>query len=334
MRPIGRAVRPGTAARAVVRGTQPRSPSRRPWAHHGAVFEHFVVGDVAVGDETLHVRRCGDGPPVLLLHGHPRTGATWHRVAPLLVDAGFTVVCPDLRGYGRSTSPAPTPDHSAHSKRAVAADMVQLMTLLGHDRFHLVGHDRGSYVALRLALDHEHRIDHLALLDCIPISEHLARADARFATLWWHWFFFAQPDIPERVINADPESWYTGDPRTMGAENHAEWRAAIRDPSVVRAMLEDYRAGLTVDRAHEEADKAAGRRLGVPLLVLWSRRDDLEQLYGDPLRIWQGWARRVQGHGIDSGHHIAEEAPRELVEALRAFFPSATTGAARQTIPR
>jgi haloacetate dehalogenase len=198
------------------------------------MFDGFTIEDVTVGDETLHVRHGGEGPPVLLLHGHPRTGATWHRVAPQLVEAGCTVICPDLRGYGRSTSPAPTADHSAHSKRAVADDMARMMTALGHERFHLVGHDRGSYVALRLALDHEQRIDHLALLDCIPISEHLARADTRFATMWWHWFFFAQPEIPERVITADPDSWYGGDPETMGAENHAEWRTAIHNPSVVR----------------------------------------------------------------------------------------------------
>jgi haloacetate dehalogenase len=284
------------------------------------MFEDFTIEDVAVGDETLHVRHGGEGPAVLLLHGHPRTGATWHRVAPRLVEAGFTVICPDLRGYGRSTSPAPTADHSAHSKRAVATDMARLMTALGHERFHLVGHDRGSYVALRLALDHEDRIDHLALLDCIPISEHLARADARFATMWWHWFFFAQPDIPERVITADPDGWYGGDPTTMGAENHAEWREAIHDPRVVRAMLEDYRAGLTIDRAHEEADKAAGRRLEVPLLVLWSLRDDLEQLHGDPLGIWRDWAADVRGHGIDSGHHMAEEAPAALAHALIDFL--------------
>jgi haloacetate dehalogenase len=284
------------------------------------MFEDFTIEDVAVGDETLHVRHGGEGPAVLLLHGHPRTGATWHRAAPRLVEAGFTVICPDLRGYGRSTSPAPTADHSAHSKRAVATDMARLMTALGHERFHLVGHDRGSYVALRLALDHEDRIDHLALLDCIPISEHLARADARFATMWWHWFFFAQPDIPERVITADPDGWYGGDPTTMGAENHAEWREAIHDPRVVRAMLEDYRAGLTIDRAHEEADKAAGRRLEVPLLVLWSLRDDLEQLHGDPLGIWRDWAADVRGHGIDSGHHMAEEAPAALAHALIDFL--------------
>ncbi|MHC2998797.1 alpha/beta fold hydrolase [Microbacterium sp. HJ5] len=284
------------------------------------MFEGFSIGDLPVGDERVHVRHGGAGPAVLLLHGHPRTGSTWHRVAPLLVEAGFTVVCPDLRGYGRSTSPPPSPDHRAHSKRAAAGDLLGVMTALGHERFHLVGHDRGSYVALRMALDHEERIDRLVLIDCIPISEHLARADARFATEWWHWFFFAQPEIPERVINADPDAWYRGDPETMGAENHAEWLRAIRDPTVVRAMLEDYRAGLTVDRADELADRAARRRLQLPLLVLWSLRDDLEQLYGDPSVIWRNWADDVTGRGIDSGHHVAEEAPGELARAIGEFL--------------
>lgn len=194
------------------------------------------------------------------------------------------------------------------------------MTRLGHERFHLVGHDRGSYVALRLALDHEERTDRVALLDCVPISEHLARADSRFATLWWHWFFYAQPDIPERVITSDPDAWYRGDPDAMGRENYNEWREAMRNPAVVRAMLEDYRAGLTVDRMHEEMDKAAARRLKVPLLVLWSLKDDLEELHGNPLNIWHEWATDVRGHGIDSGHHMAEEAPVELSNALTGFF--------------
>ena len=279
-------------------------------------FEELTTG----GRLPLFVRRGGSGPAVLLLHGHPRTSATWHRVAPRLVDAGFTTVCADLPGYGRSGKPAPSPDHAAHSKRAGAAHLLEAMTELGHDRFAVVGHDRGSYVALRMALDHPEKITKAALLDCLPISEHLDRAGARFATAWWHWFFFAQAEVPERVINADPDAWYRGDPEVMGAENFAEWRSAIHDPSVVRGMLEDYRAGLAVDADHERADRAAGRRVEPPLLVLWSTRDDLEELYGDPLAIWRDWAGNVRGHGIESGHHMAEEAPDELADALATFL--------------
>ncbi|MFF6830088.1 alpha/beta fold hydrolase [Streptomyces longwoodensis] len=284
------------------------------------MFEGFETRHVETGEASVFVRYGGDGPPVVLLHGHPRTSATWHRVAPLLVDRGFTVVCPDLRGYGRSRGPAPAPDHSAHSKRAVAGDVVAVMRALGHERFALVGHDRGAAVAFRLVLDHPGAVERVALIDCLPISEHLARITPEFATQWWHWFFFAQPDTPERVINADPDAWYRGDPRVMGRENHDEFREATRDPEVVRAMLEDYRAGLTVDRQHEEEDRAAGTRVRCPALILWSLRDDLEQLYGDPLRIWRDWATDVRGHGIDSGHHVAEEAPQDLAAALGNFF--------------
>lgn len=252
-----------------------------------ALFPGFTTTRIPTAEADILVRHGGSGPPVVLLHGHPRTSATWHRVAPLLVERGFTVICPDLRGYGRSRGPAPTADHAAHSKRAVARDIRTVAERLGHESFRLVGHDRGSYVALRLALDHPETVEQVALLDCLPISEHLRRCDATFAAHWWHWFFFAQPDIPERVIGADPEAWYApkADPATMGTANHAEFLQAVRQPSVVRAMLEDYRAGLTIDRAHEEADRAAGRRLRMPTLVLWSERDDLEELYGDPLRI-------------------------------------------------
>lgn len=288
--------------------------------HAVGMFRDFIDETISVENWALRVRRAGRGPAVLLLHGHPRTGSTWHRVAPDLVAEGFTVVVPDLPGYGRSRGPAPTADHATHSKRAAARALAELMQTLGHDQYAIVGHDRGSYVALRLALDHPERVTRVALMDCIPISEHLRRADARFATEWWHWFFFAQPETPERVINADPDAWYVGDPDVMGVENHAEWREAMRTPEVVRAMLEDYRAGLTIDREHEEADRRAGRRLEMPVLALWSLRDDLEDLYGDPLVIWRDWAKDVRGFGIDSGHHIAEEAPHALVDALVPFL--------------
>ncbi|MGY1804940.1 alpha/beta fold hydrolase [Blastococcus sp. SYSU D00922] len=288
-----------------------------------AGFEELRV-DVGDGVE-LRLRSGGSGPPVVLLHGHPRTHTTWHRVAPLLAAAGHTVVCPDLRGYGRSSKPPTTEDHAPYSKRAMAGDVVALMRALGHERFAVVGHDRGSYVAMRTALDHPDAVSHLAVLDCIPIVEHLERADARFASAWWHWFFFAQPDKPERAIGADPEAWYgsraPGKAERMGPENHADHLAAINDPATVHAMVEDYRAGLGVDRAAEEADRAAGRRVACPTLVLWSARDDLEDLHGDPRSIWAGWTTDLRGGGaIDSGHHMAEEAPEELVAALLPFL--------------
>jgi haloacetate dehalogenase len=289
-------------------------------------FPGFDESRVEVADGiALRVRTGGSGPPVLLLHGHPRTHTTWHRVAPRLVLAGHTVVCPDLRGYGRSSKPPTTDDHAPYSKRAMAGDVVALMAAFGHERFAVVGHDRGSYVAMRTAMDHPERVTHLAVLDCIPIVEHLERADARFAAAWWHWFFFAQAEKPEQAITADPDGWYgarsPGRAEAMGEQNHADFLAAIHDRQTVEAMLEDYRAGLGVDRATDEADRAAGRRIVCPTLVLWSGRDDLEDLHGDPRLIWADWTTDLRGGGpIDSGHHMAEEAPEELVAALVPFL--------------
>jgi haloacetate dehalogenase len=287
----------------------------------GSMFEGFTEGRADVGDGvTLRVRHGGMGSPVVLLHGHPRTHTTWHLVAPLLVAAGHTVVCPDLRGYGQSSKPPTTADHAPYSKRAMANDVLTLMRRLGHDRFAVVGHDRGSYVAMRLALDTPQAVSRLAVLDSVPIAEALDRADAPFATAWWHWFFFAQPDKPERAILADPDAWYGGDPVGMGAENYADYRRAIHDPATVRAMLEDYRAGLEVDRAADEADRAGGRRISCPTMVLWSTRDDLADLYGDVLAVWRPWTTVLTGSPIESGHHIAEDVPEELTTRLSQFL--------------
>ena len=284
------------------------------------MFEGFTLDRIDVGDAVLRVRHGGSGLPVLLLHGHPRTHATWNKVAPLLAER-FTVVCPDLRGYGESSKPATTPDHAPYSKRAMAGDCVALMRALGHERFCLAGHDRGTYVAQRLALDSPGSVRRLCLMEGIPIAEALARCDATFAASWFHWFFFGQTAKPaERFISADPEAWYTATAEHMGAEAYQDYRRAIGDPDTVRAMMEDYRAGLGIDRQHDEADRAAGRRIGCPLLYLWAKQDDMEDLYGDPLAIWRDWADDVRGQSVDCGHHIAEEAPAELAALLAAFF--------------
>lgn len=197
---------------------------------------------------------------MLLLHGHPRTHATWAKVAPLLAPH-HTVVCPDLRGFGESSKPADSVDHSGSSKRAKAADCVQLMERLGHTRFSVVGHDRGSYVALRAALDHPQAISRLVVLDGVPMAEALARCTDMFATRWWHWFFYAQPDKPERAILANPDAWYGGSASHMGEEAFADFRRAIHDPATVHAMVEDYRAGLGIDCAHDEEDRSQGRKV-------------------------------------------------------------------------
>ena len=285
------------------------------------IFDGFGLERIDVGAATLRVRHGGTGPPVLLLHGHPRTHATWHRVAPLLAGS-HTVVCPDLRGYGESSKPPVTPDHASYSKRAMAADCLALMRELGHDRFAVAGHDRGSYVAFRLAMDHPAAVSHLAVLDGVPIGEALARCDAAFATAWWHWFFLGNPAAEaERVINADPDAWYHSASRAqMGEAAWADYHRAIHDPATVRAMCEDYRAGLSIDREHDDADRAAGRRVACPVLMLWATRDDMERLYGDPVAVWRRWADDVRGAPIDSGHHMAEEAPEQLAAALSDFL--------------
>jgi haloacetate dehalogenase len=271
----------------------------------------------------VRVRHGGEGPPVLLLHGHPRTHATWHRVAPRLAAAGFSVVCPDLRGYGATIAPPDEPGHAQASKRAMARDAIGLMDALGHDgRFAVAGHDRGALAALRTALDHPDRVDRLVLMDGLPVVEHLERADWRFARDWWHWWFLGQTGKPaEVVIDRDPEWWYrVAGPEAMGAEAHAELWAALRDPRVVHGMCEDYRAGLTIDREHEEADRAAGRVVACPTLLLWAEQDDMEDIYDDPLEPLRAWAPDLRGAGIDAGHHVAEEAPEAVAAQLIAFL--------------
>ncbi|WP_447927260.1 alpha/beta fold hydrolase [Vreelandella sp. EE27] len=283
------------------------------------MFEGFKLETVELAEATLRVRHVGSGPPVLLLHGHPRTHMTWHRVAPLLA-AHHTVVCPDLRGFGESSKPVDTPDHAGSSKRAKARDCVALMRHLGFERFAVVGHDRGSYTAFRTAMDHPEVIDKAVMLDGVPILEALERCDARFATEWWHWFFFAQLDKPERAILADPDAWYGGSREAMGEASYVDFRRAIHDPATVHGMIEDYRAGLSVDHLHDRQDREQGKRLQCPAMVLWSLRDDLERLYGDVLEVWRPWTTSVEGHGLDCGHHMAEEAPEALASTLLDFL--------------
>lgn len=215
-------------------------------------------------------------------------------------------------------------DHVPYSKRAMAGDIAALMRRLGHDTFAVVGHDRGAYVAHRLVLDAADRVDRLVVLDAVPIGAALARADTRFATAWWHWFFLGQTHQPaERVINADPDAWYAAAAPRRPRRWARRTTPTSAPPSTTRpscAMCEDYRAGLGVDRTLDDADQAAGRRVTCPTLLLWSSRDDLADLYGDPLAVWRDWAEILDGGPIASGHHVAEENPAALVAALRSFL--------------
>jgi haloacetate dehalogenase len=297
----------------------PAGDGTRPTMFDGFTLDHIDVGE----GQTARVRHGGSGPPVVLLHGHPRTHATWHAVAPRLVAAGHTVVCPDLRGYGGSSVPPDEPEHAQASKRAMARDVVTVMRRLGHERFAVVGHDRGGPVAYRLAFDHPCAVSRLVVADCVPIGEHLRRADARFATLWWHWFFLGREGgLPERLLTPDPGAFYRFSAADVGdADAYADILAATRDPATIHAMCEDYRAGLTADRAADDADWAAGRVIGCPTYVLWSGRDDMETLYGDVVAVWRRWAADVRGgRRIESGHHMAEQAPGEVAGALIEFL--------------
>jgi haloacetate dehalogenase len=304
------------------------------------VFEGFEEWDVSVGGVTIHGRSAGTGPAVVLIHGHPRTHTTWHRVAPRLVAAGFSVVCADLRGYGRSSKPPPDADHQTYCDRAMAGDVVGVMRALGHQEFAVVGHDRGSYVAYRCALDHPGHVAALAVLDSVPIVEALERADARFAEMWPHWFFFSSPQA-ERVINADPLAWYQPDAQKMGQANYDDLVAAVTDPDTVRAMVEDYRASLHVDRHHDKLDRDAGRTIACPTLVAWSSRDDMGTLYGDPAEIWKPWCSGpLVSAVVESGHHVAEENPEQLTDLLHDFLAAflvgrhpPTDGPSRRSVP-
>ncbi|MBB5577983.1 MULTISPECIES: alpha/beta fold hydrolase [Rhizobium] len=284
------------------------------------MFDGMALDYIDVGPGLLRVRHGGHGPPLLLLHGHPRTHMTWGYVAGLL-SSHFTIVCPDLRGFGKSFQPIDSEDSRHSSKRAKALDCVEQMQALGHRTFAVAGHDRGSYVAFRLAMEHPETVTKVGVIDSIPILEHLERMDWRFARDWYHWFFFAQSEKPEQAINADPLAWYSAIcPDIMGEEAYDDLLTAIHNPAVVHGMIEDYRAGLTVDREDELQDRVAGRRITCPMLCLWSTGDDLEHFFGDPREIWRSWATNVTGHGIESGHHVAEENPVDLANSLRFFF--------------
>jgi haloacetate dehalogenase len=243
----------------------------------------------------------------------------WHLVAPRLAE-DFTVVATDLRGYGDSGHPATTPDHEPYSKRAMARDQVAVMRALGFERFSLAGHDRGGRVAYRLALDHPERVEKVAVLDIIPTGEAFRRTDFRFAMGYWHWFFLAQPHpLPENIIGADPETYFgRRSDAVFAPDAKAEYLRCFKNPEVIHAICEDYRAGATYDFELDEADRGK-RKIAAPLLALWGLKGALQNWY-DVLGIWRDWADDVRGRALDCGHFLPEEAPEETYQELRAFF--------------
>jgi haloacetate dehalogenase len=282
----------------------------------------FRTERIAAGGVAINVCHGGHGPPLLLLHGYPQTHVTWHRVAPALANH-FTVICPDLRGYGDSDSPPSGGDHSAYSKRAMAVDQVEVMRHLGFDRFAVAGHDRGARVALRLALDHPDAVSHLAVLDIVPTKTIYDTIDHQHATTVWRYFFLTQPhDLPERLIACDPH-WYLqwtlnewcGTPGALDERAVAEYERCF-DRATIHASCEDYRAGATIDLTHDRAD--ASRQLDCPTLALWSK-PGIGSAYDVPA-IWRERARHFTGKALDCGHFLAEERPQQTTRALQQFL--------------
>lgn len=277
---------------------------------------------------ALHTRVGGEGPPLLLLHGHPQSMAMWHRVAPELA-RHFTLVLMDLRGYGDSARPAADAVHLAHSKREMALDAVAAMAHHGFHRFDVLAHDRGARVAHRLAVDHPGAVRRLMLLDIAPTLAMYEQTGEAFARAYWHWFFLIQPPpLPEALIDTDPARYV----RSVMGSRHAglapfdpaalaEYERCAALPGTAESVCEDYRASATIDLDHDRADVAAGRRLEQPLRVLWGEHGTVARCF-DVLALWRERAANVSGHALPCGHYIAEEAPERLVAEALSFFQS------------
>ncbi|HEX9171972.1 MAG TPA: alpha/beta hydrolase [Telluria sp.] len=274
----------------------------------------------------IHAVIGGNGPPLLLLHGHPQTHAIWHKVAPAL-GAHFTVVACDLRGYGDSSKPPGEPSHANYSKRTMAADVLKVMQSLGFPRFGVLAHDRGARVAHRLALDHPDAVQRMVLLDIAPTLAMYSKTTEAFARAYWHWFFLIQAaPMPERLIEAGPAAYVRDvmgsrsaglapfDPRAL-----KEYERCLSLPGAAHGLCEDYRASAGIDLEHDRRDLADGRRLPMPLLVLWGEQGVVSRCF-DPLAEWRQVADRVTGEGLPCGHYIPEEAPALLLERALPFL--------------
>lgn len=295
-------------------------------------FDGFEARDFDVDGIRVHARTGGrkGAPPLLLLHGFPQTGALWQRVAMRLAPH-FSLVIPDLRGYGRSAQALPdTPEHVHHSKRAMAQDLAGLMQQLGHARYGVCGHDRGGRVAHRLALDHPQAVQRLALLDIAPTLDMYEATDLRLASLYYHWFFLIQPaPHPERMIGADAVAylhwklgrWGAGAATNFReAEALSEYEQAFSNPLAIHGACEDYRASFGIDLEHDRASRAAGQKIACDTLVLWGERGVVHALF-QPLALWQAQcAGTVSGTAVPAGHYIPEELPDDTSRRLRDFF--------------
>lgn len=292
------------------------------------MFEGFETRMVEGEGARLFCRIGGSGKPLLLLHGFPQTGAMWAGIAGELA-ARFTVIMPDLRGYGRSSKPDSC-NGAAYTKRAMAADARAMMAALGHARFSVGGHDRGGRVAYRLALDAPEAVERLAVLDIVPTVEVWEAMDAAAALSGYHWPFLARPEpLPERLIAGDPlfylettlASWTASkDLSAFAADALDEYRRAFAAPGAIHALCEDYRAGAGPDRAHDEADRRAGRRIAAPTLALYGKGGSPVGKADEVPDVWRRWCDEVTGVAVPGGHFVAEEAPQETLRALLDFF--------------
>jgi haloacetate dehalogenase len=284
----------------------------------------FTQQTVQLDDLLINFRIGGNGPPLLLLHGYPQTHFMWHEVAPILA-SDFTIICPDLRGYGNSAKPHSTSDHSNYSKRVMAEDQVQLMAKLDYEKFSVVGHDRGGRVAHRMALDYPGHIRKIAILDIAPTLTMFEATNQSFATGYYHWFFLIQPDgFPEHMIGLDPDYYlseklkrWSGDDFIFKREAISEYKRCFRDPKTIHASCEDYRAAATIDLEHDR--ESADQRITQPLLALWGKQGFVERNF-DVLACWREKANDVEGYTLDCGHFLAEEKPKEVCIALKRFF--------------
>ena len=298
------------------------------------LFPDTTEHRIDVEGATIFARTGGSGPPLLLIHGFPQTHAMWHKVAPELM-ARFTCVMPDLRGYGYSSCPANDAEHAAYSKRTMANDLIAVMQSLGHRRFAVVGHDRGARVAYRMALDHPDAVSCLTALDIVPVFDMWKGMDATLAMKVYHWMFLAQPHpLPEMLIERAPiayldytlASWTkTKDLSSFSEDALAEYRLHYATPEHIRATCNDYRAGATYDLKADESDRAAGKTIACPTLVLWGSggipadHENTVESQG-VLATWRTWCPQAQGSAIDSGHFMAEENPEDTLAHLLPFL--------------
>ena len=292
------------------------------------LFPGFDARTVNTIGADIFLRVGGSGPPLLLLHGYPQTHAMYHKIAGAL-SHDFTVVVPDLRGYGASSCPPSDADNFTYSKRAMGQDMVRVMEELGFTLFSVVGHDRGGRVAYRMALDYPERIRRLAVLDIVPTHAMWHSFSVQLAMRVYHWLFLAQPaPLPEMLISRSPvefqdytiSSWTkTQDLSAFDPDALTHYRTFFSDPQHIAATCNDYRSGQTYDLYADEADFEAEKKITCPLLAVWGDAGIPGETEG-PLDVWKQWATDVVGMAIDSGHFVAEENPEATLLALIPFL--------------